>query len=106
MGIINKISITNAEAEDVLAKKMKKRELTYEQQLAYEFLKNTAKLSVTNAKKLGEELKELGLKDEQTMNIINLMPEDELTLKLILKKDKELKSGLLKSILGVLKKYK
>ena len=106
MRIENKVLVTNAEALDILAKKMKKRELTYEQQFAHDYLKNTVKLSVANAKKLDEELQGLGLKDEQIKSLIDLMPEEEPTLKLILKKEKELKSGLLKKILEVLKKYR
>ena len=106
MQIENKVLVTNAEALNILAKKMKKRELTDEQQFAYDYLKNTTKLSAANAKKLDEELQGLGLKDEQIKSLVNLMPEEEQTLKLILKKETELKSGLLKSIFEVLKKYR
>lgn len=106
MKTTNKILVTNIEALDILSKKMKKRELTYEQQLAYEYLKNTTKLSMSDAKKLSKELEELGLKEEEIVNIANIMPEDEQTLKLILKKEKELKSGQLKKILDILSKYK
>lgn len=106
MRITNKVLISNIEALDILAKKMKKRELTYEQQLAYEYLKNTTKLSVTDAKKLSQELIESGLKEEKVINIMNIMPKDEQTLKLILKKEKELKSEQLKKILAILSKYK
>lgn len=105
MIIKNKIPITNSEAKAILMKKMKKRELNYEQQLAYEYLKNTTKLSKTNADKLMQELKEIGLKEEQLINIINLMPEDEKTLKLIVKKEKDIKTEKLKDILKILKKY-
>jgi DNA-directed RNA polymerase subunit F len=106
MIIKNKIPIPNAEVKAILMKKMKKRELDYEQQLAYEYLKNTTKLSKTNAEKLMQELQEIGLKEEQLINIINLALEDEQTLKLIMKKEKDIKSEKLKDILKILKKYK
>lgn len=106
MLIKNKIPISNSEVKGILIKKMKKRELNYEQQLAYEYLKNTTKLSNTDTDKLKEDLKASGLKDEQLTNIINLMPSDEETLKLIIKREKDLKTEKLKDILKILKKYK
>ena len=105
MIIKNKVPIPNSEAKDILTKKMKKRELNYEQQLAYEYLKKVTKLSKTDSSKLIEELKEIGLKEEQLINVVNLMPEDEQTLKLILKKEK-LKLEQLKNIIKIISKYK
>jgi len=85
MIIKNKVAISNAEAKDILTKKGKEKEFNYEQQLAQEYLKTTTKISKTNAVKLAQELNELDLNEEQVMNIVNIMPEDEITLKLILK---------------------
>jgi DNA-directed RNA polymerase subunit F len=105
MIITNIRPITDAEAKEILAKKMKNRELNYEQQLAYEYLKNTVKLSKSDSEKLRKELEEFGLKEEKIVNIVNIAPKDEETLKLILKKEKELKPGQIKKILEVVKKY-
>ncbi len=106
MRIENKVPIPNSEAKTLLMKKMKKRELNYEQQLAYEYLKNTTKLSKTDADKLMRELQGSGLKEEKLINIINLFPEDEETLKLIMKKEKDIKTEKLKDTLKIVKKYK
>ncbi|HIE41169.1 MAG TPA: hypothetical protein EYP80_00735 [Candidatus Aenigmarchaeota archaeon] len=105
MIIKNQKLITNPEVMNILAKKMKERELNYEQQLAYEFLKKTVKLSKTNAEKLRGELEELGLKEEYIVNIINIIPRDEQILKLILRKEKEIKPAQIKKILEIIGKY-
>lgn len=105
MIIKNQKLITNSEAMNILAKKMKERELNYEQQLTYEFLKKTVKLSKTNAEKLRGELEELGLKEEYIVNIINIIPRDEQILKLILRKEKEIKPAQIKKILEIIGKY-
>ncbi len=106
MIIKNKVAISNAEAKDILTKKGKEKEFNYEQQLAHEYLKATTKISKTNAAKLAQELQELDLKEEQIINIVNIMPEDEITLKLILKSKKEVKTEFLKDIIKKVAQYK
>jgi len=105
MLISNIKPITDAEAKEILAKKMKNRELNYEQQMAYEYLKNTVKLSKSDSEKLKKELEELGLKENKIINIVNLVPKDEEILKLMLKKEKEIKPAQIKKILEIVKKY-
>ncbi|MCK4729680.1 MAG: hypothetical protein KAT28_00015 [Candidatus Aenigmarchaeota archaeon] len=106
MIIKNKVAISNAEAKDILTKKGKEKEFNYEQQLAQEYLKTTTKISKTNAIKLVQELNELDLNEEQAINIVNIMPEDEITLKLILKSKKEVKTEFLKDIIKKVAQYK
>ncbi len=106
MIIKNKVVISNAEAKDILTKKGKEKEFNYEQQLAQEYLKTTTKITKTNAVKLAQELQELDLQEEQVMNIVNIMPEDEITLKLILKSKKEIKTDFLKDIIKKVAQYK
>ena len=96
--------ITNAEAKNILMKKMKERELNFEQQQTYEFLKNITKLSKTDAEKLMKELEEFGLKEEIMVNIANIVPKDEQVLKLILKNE-EAKPTQIKKILEIVSKY-
>jgi DNA-directed RNA polymerase subunit F len=96
--------ITNSEAKDILTKKMKNRELNYEQQTTYEYLKNTTKLTKANAEKLKKELEEFGLKEQSLINIVNIVPKNEDVLKLILKKE-ELKPAQIKKILEIVSKY-
>jgi DNA-directed RNA polymerase subunit F len=105
MIIKNKVGITNAEALKILTEKMKKRELTTEQQQTYDFLKETTKIKEKDAEKLKAELTSLGLKDEQMLNIINILPTDENVLKLILKDEIDLKKENLKKILEIVAKY-
>ena len=106
MIIKNSTIISNSEAKNILIKKMKERELTFEQQQqTYEYLRNVTKLSKTDAEKLIKELEGFGLKEESLMNIVNLLPKDEQVLKLILKKEKELKPAQIKNILDIVSKY-
>lgn len=105
MKITSKTEITNAEAAKILADKMKKRELTFEQQSAYDFLKNTTKTTMTNAKKLVEELAEFSLSEEVVATIANVLPTDDVTLKLIVKGERELKKDETTKILDIVKKY-
>lgn len=105
MLIEKKIPINNSEAKDILTKKMKDKELNYDQQLAYEYLKNTTKLNKTDASKLADELKEQGLKEEQIINIVNLVASDEEVLKLILKKEGEVTPAKIKEIVKIVGKY-
>ncbi len=105
MRIKGRSVITNSEAKNILMKKMKEKELNFEQQQAYEFLKNVTKLSKTNAEKLMKELEEFGLKEETIVNITNIVPKDEAVLKLILKNEKELKPAQVKKILDIVTKY-
>ncbi|RLJ00320.1 MAG: hypothetical protein DRP06_02155 [Candidatus Aenigmatarchaeota archaeon] len=106
MIIKNKVIISNAEAKDILTKKGKDKEFNYEQQLAQEYLKTTTKISKTNAVKLTQELQELDLNEEQVVTIVNILPEDEITLKLILKSKKEVKTDFLKDIIKKVARYK
>ncbi len=105
MKISSKAGITDAEALRILSDKMKKRELTFEQQAAYDFLKNVTKIDEEDAKKLLEELAPLNLEDGQKINIINALPSDEATLKAILKDEKEIKKEDLTKILDIVRKY-
>lgn len=105
MIIKSKAGITNAEALKILTDKMKKGELTPEQQQTYDFLKENAKVKEANARKMKEELVASGLKEEQAINIVNIAPTDEAVLKLILKDEKELKKDQLKKILEIVAKY-
>lgn len=105
MIIRNKVGITNVQALKVLSEKAKKRELTPEQQQAHDFLKETTKLKEKDAEKLKEELTSEGLKEEQILNIINVLPTDEAVVKLILKDEKDLKKETLKKILEAVAKY-
>lgn len=105
MLIRNKVGITNAQALKILSEKAKKRELTPEQQQAHDFLKETTRIKEKDAEKLKEELIAMGLKDEQTLNIINVLPSDEAVLKLILKDEKDIKKETLKKILEAVAKY-
>ncbi len=105
MIIRHKVGITNAEALKILADKAKKRELTPEQQQAHDFLGDVTKLKEKDALKLREELAPLALKEEQLINIINILPTDEAVVKLILKEEKDLKKETLKKILDSVAKY-
>ncbi|OYT42698.1 MAG: hypothetical protein B6U88_02905 [Candidatus Aenigmarchaeota archaeon ex4484_56] len=106
MKIIGKVGISNPEALSILKKRMKSEELNYEQQATYEYLKAITKISEKETKQLKEELKEIGLSEEQVLNLVNILPDDENVVKLILKDIKELKKEQIKKIIEIISKYK
>ncbi len=106
MKIIEKKYIPISEAKDIL--KNSKREL-YEQKLAYEYVKQFAKLKPEKAKELIEKLKALDipkLKDEMIIKIVDILPEsvDELRT-LLTTSELTFKSDEINKIYDVVKEY-
>ncbi len=99
--------VTIAETLDILEGRKKGGELGYEQQLAYEHAKKFASMSGEKAKKLGEELSEMGLSSKTVVKLVDILPVTEPQLKgVLLIEKKPVEDETLKKILEVLKKYK
>jgi DNA-directed RNA polymerase subunit F len=99
------VSIT--EALEILEERKKSGELGYEQQLAYDHAKKFAKLTPEKAKKLGEELAELGLSRKGVVKIVDVLPINELQLKNVLVIEKKtIEEQTIKKILDILEKYR
>ena len=99
--------ITMAEALDMLKKRKKQGELGYEQDITFELLKKTTKLSLKDAEKLKQELGDLGfLKDWMIVKIIDIVPGTEEELRAVFEKQKAgLKKQNYEEILKVVEKY-
>ncbi len=80
-------SVPNDVAREILEKKEKEREFTFEQRNALETLRKFKKLEAKDAEKLVEELKALGLRERQAVLIANIMPEDKDDLRVVLYKE-------------------
>ncbi len=88
--IIEKEFVSLPEVKNIL-KKIPKDIITYEQKTALEHAEKFSKITQTEARKLFKELKALEmrkLKDELIIQIINIMPKDMDSLKLVLKSSK------------------
>jgi DNA-directed RNA polymerase subunit F len=72
------------EVLEILEQRKKDRELTYEQQLAYEHVKKFASGGKAKEEKLKKALKEAGLGDRAVMKVLDIMPKNIMTLKQIL----------------------
>ena len=87
MEIIKEGIITDAEAKGILEKRAKETELKYEQKNALDYFKKFVKADDKKVKSLVEELKAMGLRDKQAIEIANFLPQDKDDLKAILSKE-------------------
>ncbi len=80
------------------------KELTYEQQLAYEHAKKFAGLEKAKEEKLKKALGEQGLNDKIIIKVIDIMPKNAMTLRQILMhENKTFEDAEVTKILAVIK---
>ena len=103
--IKNSRALSLAETKDILIK-----EETEKAKDVVNFIKKFTKLNITKAREIRKELEDLnffGLKQEELVKIIDLMPEDTEDLRKILaSSDLSLKQDEMQKILEIIKKYK
>jgi len=92
--VIEEKPITNAEALKILEKSKKEyekeeKEIGYELEQSLKYAKKFAKLSEKKSKEKVEQLVNLGLPEKVAVEIVNIMPESEETIKNILHKKTE-----------------
>jgi len=108
--ILEEEAMPMVEVKNFLKKRSKEvEELNYEQKVALEHLNKFAKLGLTKAKKLVEELMAVNEKIKQThaVKIADLVPEDEVDLRAIFAKERfVLTKEELKQILATVSKYR
>ncbi len=93
-----------AEVKEILEKREKEREMTYEQQLAYEHAKKHASMSKEKADKLRSALVALGITERTAVKIVDVAPKNILTLKQILTSEqKAIAEDELQKILALVK---
>jgi len=80
--------ITNIEAKEILEERKKEIELGYEQKNSLDYLKKYDKLTKKKAEKIVEELKKIPkLRERQIISIVNILPQDNDDLRLVMEKD-------------------
>lgn len=105
--ILDEKLITNTQAKEILKDRSKETDLGYEQKNTLTYLKKYDKLTEKKAQELAESLTQLKkLRERQIVRIINLMPEDNDDLRIILEKDyNNLTEDEKKLILNNVKKF-
>jgi len=96
-----------AEAKEILTKREKGKEMTYEQKLALEHLKKFTKLKPEEAQKFIDELSlVLRMTPETMMQILNILPKNPDELRLIFARERfSLKEEEIGKILDIVKKF-
>ncbi len=106
--IISETPITFAELKDQMSKIEKRdTELSFRGNKTKEYLNMTTQLKLKDAKEIKKKIEELGvlrLKDKQIAKIINILPKDLDSLKVISSDSMASKEDL-KKILDILKDY-
>lgn len=98
--IVRENLITSTEAKDILKERKKEIELGYEQKNALDYLKKYDKLNPKKAKELASKLSEVKrLRERQIISIVNILPQDNDDLRLILEKDYNLLTDEEKSLI-------
>jgi DNA-directed RNA polymerase subunit F len=107
MKVIETKPVSMAEAREILSSREKKKELSYEQKLAFEHLNKFTKLKPEDAKKLLEELSGvLRMSQETVVQILNFLPKTADELRMIFSREKfSLKEDEINKILEIIKKY-
>jgi DNA-directed RNA polymerase subunit F len=105
--ILSEKLVSNSEAKDILKSRSKDTELGFEPKNALEYLKKYDKLTKKQSKDLMEELGKVEkLRERQIITIVNLLPEDNDDLRLVLEKDYAIFSNEEKElILKTVKKF-
>ena len=105
--IIESKSIPLVQVEDLLKNRKKtEEELNFEQQMTLKYARKFSKVTSAKSDKLFEELSNVqGLTDEFKIKLIDVLPQDIETLKLMISKTRELPDEKLNEILTMLKKF-
>ncbi len=91
--------------KDLLVKRKKEKELTYEQDVTLKYAKMFGKITRIQAKKLGNELSKIeGLPKEMAIKIIDVLPKDKEHLELIYPKNFKLEDSVIEKVLDLTKK--
>jgi len=108
MEVLNEETITVPEAKEIMVKRSKERDLSYEQKICLEYLEKVCKMPVEKAKEMIEELSKIAiLRPRYIALIINMMPDTEDEVKALFSKEiTNLKKNEIQQIIDIVKKYK
>lgn len=106
--VVSQTPVPLAEVKEIISKRKKEGELSYEQNLTLEYCKKFSKLSPGDAEKLIEELAKMDkLSRSNTVELADLMPKTADEVKLIFSKEHfVLGDEDISSILELLNKYR
>jgi len=82
MKILKKTFITNSEAKEIL-QTLKEEEADQLQRRTLEYVKKFSKVDPETAKKLKAKLVECGLKEEEAVEVVNIMPKSVEELRIL-----------------------
>ncbi len=108
MNVTDEEPISIPEARVIMDKRKEEGDLSYEQNVTYEYLKKMSKLSPSKAEALRKELQEVAiLKPRHIAKIIDIMPDTEDEVKLLFEKERtNLKKDEITKIVEIVKKFK
>ncbi len=79
--------VSLSEVKELLTKRKKDGELTYEQKQTLEYVKEFAKIKPAKAREAMDKLVEMGIDARQAAKIVDIMPKDEDDIKLLFAKE-------------------
>ena len=104
---LEETNLTLPEAKEILEKRKETGELLYEQGIALDHLMKFCKLDLKSARKLKEELLQIGIPSDIAVKIVDILPEDKYDLGVIYAKERHiLNDEETEEILEIVKKYK
>jgi len=108
MNVIDEEPISIAEAKNIMNKRKNEGDLSYEQNITYEYLKKMSTLSPSKVKNIRKDLQEIEiLKPKHIAKIIDILPDTDDEVKLLFEKEMtNLKKDEIKKIVEIVKKYK
>jgi len=107
MRVVNEKLVPLPIVAKILEEESKKRELDSIEVITLEYAKKFSKFAPENAEKLLQELKDMGLPLEVSVQLINIAPESEAEVRTILAPlSRTFSAEDIKNILAVVKKYR
>jgi DNA-directed RNA polymerase subunit F len=100
--------VSLAEVKNLLEKESKKRELSYEQNLALEHAKHFAKIGISKAKKMADELMKIErITEPFAYKIVDILPMHPEEVRAIFAKERfTLEDKEIKQIIEIVEKYR
>src|SRR3989338_1171996 len=103
--LISKREVSLAEVKQLIGDRKKDKELKYEQEQSAKYTKEFAKIPLSKAEKMVEELTKLNVVTERlAIKVIDLMPEGMEILEMLPVKDEEESKETLQQVLEIIKK--
>ncbi len=84
--VTEETSVTLAEVKDIISKRTKESEATYEQKQTMEYVKEFARVPTAKAKDAVEKIIALDVDRKQAIKIVDILPDDADDMKLIFAK--------------------